>query len=376
MSELEYTEQGFRQTLDPYRHHRSKRWDYKGAGIYHITMTVAEHFPLFGELVGDMPDEARIALNAFGKRIDRLVRDLPSFYAPKGIDIKILAVQVMPDHIHVVLQVLCSMPRPVGEIVRSFKSAATAIYKREYLNAANGGNNAAKENDSAEHETPPQAVVAFARIFASISSIWQPIPAGYHDRFLHERGQLRRMIDYVHDNPRRLALKRANPDLFRIHQQTSIGGVVCTTLGNMFLADMPQRAVLQCSRSLSLQDIAQRRSECLLEASNGTVYVTAAISDGEKTIARALREAGYPLIILLENGFPKPDDPHYTFYKPQGLYFEACAKAQLFLVEPSPEFFNRPDIAAKVTAKAGDIPHTTRRYRFLALNAIAEQIAS
>ena len=376
MSELEYTEHGFRQTLDPYRHHRSKRWDYKGAGIYHITMTVAEHFPLFGELVGDTPDEACIALNAFGKRINWLVRDLPSFYVPKGIDIKILAVQVMPDHIHVVLQVLRAMPRPVGEIVRSFKSAATAIYKREYLNAANGGNNAAKDNDSARQQNPPQAVVAFARIFASISSLWQPIPAGYHDCFLHERGQLRRMIDYVHDNPRRLALKRANPDLFRIHQQTSVAGVTCTTLGNMFLAEMPQRAVLQCSRSLTPPDIAQKRAECLLEASNGTVYVTAAISEGEKTIARALREAGYPLIILLENGFPQPDDPHYAFYKPQGLYFEACAKAQLLLVEPSDELLNRPDIAAKVTTQAGDIPHTTQRYRFLALNAIAEQIAS
>ncbi len=372
---MEYTEHGWCQTLDPYRHHRSKRWDYKSAGIYHITMTVAEHFPLFGELVGDTPDEARILLNVFGKRIDRQVRNLPSFYAPKGIDIKILALQVMPDHIHVVLQVLRTMLRPVGEVVRSFKSAATAIYKREYFNAANGGNNAAKDNDPAGQEAPPQAVVAFARIFASIGSLWQPIPAGYHDRFLHERGQLRRMIDYVHNNPRRLWLKRANPDLFRIHQQTQIAGIPCTTLGNIFLAERPMRAVLQCSRSLTPAQIAAKRDECLDDAANGTVFITAAISEGEKQIARALREAGFPLIVLLEKGFPKPEDPHYAFYKPQGLYFEACAEARLLLVEPHPDLFELPEVIASVTAKAGDLPHNSLRYRFLALNTVATLLA-
>ena len=375
---LEYTEQGWRVATDTTRHHRSKRWDYKGEGIYHITMTVAERYPLFGELVGDSPEQARIALTPFGKSINHMVRDLPSFYAPKGIEIKVLAAQVMPDHIHLVLQVLEPMERPVGEIVRSFKSAATSLYKREYNNnATNGGNNAAKWNASHQNENPQhQKGVAFARIFASTSSLWQPNPAGYHDRFLYERGQLRNMIDYVHDNPRRLWLKRANPDLFRIHQQTSIAGVACTTLGNMFLAERPQRAVLQCSRKLTQAEIETRKNECLDDAANGSVFITAAISEGEKQIARALREAGYPLIVLLEKGFPKPDDPHYKFFKPSGVYFEACAAEKLLLVEPHPDLFELPEVVALVTAKAGDIPHDSLRYRFLALNAIAEKICA
>ena len=365
MSELEYTEHGWRNTTDTKRHHRSNRWDYKGKGIYHITMNVAERFHLFGELVGDSPDEARINLNEFGKRIDRLIRDLPSFYTPKGIDLQILALQIMPDHIHVVLYVLKPMPFPVGEIVRSFKSAATSLYKREYYpNATNGGKNTAKWNDQ------------FSRIFANVGSLWQPMPAGYHDRFLYERGQLQHMIDYVHDNPRRLAIKRANPDLFRIHQQTDVCGITCTTLGNIFLAKYPLRAALQCSRSLTPADISALRDECLAQAANGNVFVTAAISEGEKIIARTLREAGYPLIILLENGFPKPDDPHYKYFKPQGVYFEACAAEKLLLVEPAQALLDRSDIAAQVTAKAGDIPHTSKRYRFLALNALAFLIAS
>ena len=199
---------------------------------------------------------------------------------------------------------------------------------------------------------------------------------GYHDRILFHDGQLDAMIRYIADNPRRLALKRANPDLFRLHRQTLVGGIACTTLGNIFLADYPQRAVLQCSRSLTPADISALRDECLAEAANGTIYITAAISEGEKTIARTLREVGFPLIILLENGFPRPDDPHYKYFKPQGVYFEACAAAKLLLVHPDKELLERPDIVERVSLKVGNIPHDSQRYRFVAMNVIAEDIAN
>ena len=108
------------------------------------------------------------------------------------------------------------------------------------------------------------------------------------------------------------------------------------------------------------------------EAANGMVYVTAAISEGEKLISRALREAGFPIVILLERGFPSPESPHYRYFKPQGVYFEACAAGKLLLVEPSSALLERQDIAARVIAKTGDIPHDTQRYRFVAMNVIAE----
>lgn len=41
-------------------------------------------------------------------------------------------------------------------------------------------------------------------------------------------------------------------------------------------------------------------------------------------------------------------------------------------MEPSAEQLERQDIAARVIAKTGDIPHNTQRYRFVAMNVIAE----
>ena len=35
---------------------------------------------------------------------------------------------------------------------------------------------------------------------------------------------------------------------------------------------------------------------------------------------------------------------------------------------------DRPDIVQKVVAKIGNIPHTSQRYRFVAMNIIAEEM--
>ena len=180
------------------------------------------------------------------------------------------------------------------------------------------------------------------------------------------------MKSYIKENPRRLALKRANRDLFRIRQDYAIGHFSCTVLGNIFLAGHPLRQVLQCSRSLTPEQIEERQRECLMQAAGGAVFITAAISQGEKVIARSLREHGFPLIILLEQGFPKPESSHYRYFKPQGVYFEACAAGRLLLVEPHAEALERPEVAQRVIAKTGNIPHNTQRYRFVAMNVIAE----
>lgn len=368
MSELEYTEQGWRMTTDTKRHHRTKAWDYCGIGIYHVTLVVAERYPLFGELSGDTADEAYIALNSFGQLVLALLRDEPRYYGEKGYSFKILATQIMPDHIHIAIQVLKPLPKSVGNIIRGFKSACTSLYKK--TNVESGRKYATKGENDGENDFP------FSRIFTRIGSIWNPDTAYYHERIIHGIEQIDSLIHYIKDNPRRLWLKRANPDLFRIHQQTLIVGFTCTTLGNMFLYEAPLKAPLHCSRTLTQAEIETLKDECLSNADNGTIYVSAAISEGEKQICRALREAGFPLIILLNDGFPETDSPHYKYYKPQGIYFEACAAGNLLLVEPTSELFEQPDIEAKVYAKAGIIPHTSERYHFLALNALADKMGN
>lgn len=340
----------YRETVHS-MHRRCNKWNYKGRGIYLLTLTTRDRLPILGELV-HRDSEPYIEYSEVGRIVANEAEHIPDHYP----QIRVLCKQVMPDHFHLLLFVEEPIPVPLGKVVRGYKQGT---FSR--LQVA-----------STEHQQIPEEV-SCARHFQCREPFWEE---GFHDRILFHEGQLDAMIHYVKDNPRRLWLKRANPDLFRIRQNLCIGQSTYTALGKIFLTDYPLRALLQCSRSLTQAEIDARKAECLAQASNGTVFVTAAISEGEKQIARALREAGFPLIILLTEGFPAPDSPHYRYFKPSGVYFEACAAGQLLLLEPQPDAFERPDIVAQVTAKAGDIPHDTKRFRFLALNALAQEIAA
>ena len=417
--------QGKRKPADPMRHHRENGWDYRGRAIYHFTLPVEERFPLFGTIEGESAETAFVRLNAFGRRVCQMLCGLAQFYAGKGFALKVLAQKVMPDHVHLVIQVLEPLPQSIGTVVRGFKSGCTKVYKEVYGSGENAagvhGNDDGKReraagvhengdgeregaagvhgNDDGEregaagvhgngdggHEGAAEAPVHFARIFANRGSIWQRDAAYYHERILHAPGQLRRMIDYVKDNPRRLWIKIHNPELFRLHRRTDAAGLSFTSMGNHFLLDWPDRQVVEMSRSASNEEVQERLRTVLAAAHNGTVTYTATISKGEQLIARTLREQGYPLVVLLNDGFPKEGSPHERYYKPGGVYFEACSKGQLLLLEPTEQAFLDADIQAAVEetlrrkAEARHytytpIPVSSQRYRFVSLNEMAKRL--
>ncbi len=374
-----------RRPVDPMRHHRENGWDYRGRAIYHFTLPVEERYPLFGVLEGESAETAFVRLNAFGRRVCQMLDGLAQFYAGKEFALKVLAQKVMPDHVHLVIQVLEPLPQSIGAVVRGFKSGCTKVYKEMY----GSGENAAGVHGDCEGSGAggrADAPVHFARIFARRGSIWEQNPAYYHERILHAPGQLRRMIDYVKDNPRRLWIKSHNPELFRLHRRTEAAGLSFTSMGNHFLLDWPDKQAVEMSRSASNEEVQERLQSVLAAAQNGTVTYTAAISKGEQLIARTLRAQGYPLVVLLNDGFPKEGSPHERYYKPGGVYFEACSRGQLLLLEPTEHAFLDADIQAAVEetlrrkAEARHytytpIPVTSLRYRFVALNEMAKRLA-
>ena len=314
---------------------RAKWMDYRSPSIMMVTIVTSKRLPLLGKLQGE-----NIILTELGQKVAGEIKRIPTYNGAESIEI--YSYVIMPDHVHILLHIHEHLPRHLGYYIRWFKKQCTYI-------------GLALAVPSARNHSP---------LFAP----------EYHDRLLKGKNQLSHMVRYIQDNPRRLALKRANKDLFRIRQNQLIGTIQCTVLGNIFLIEHPLRQVLQCSRRLTQEQIDNLKADCLREAADGTIYVTAAISEGEKQIARALREAGFPLIILLEKGFPAPDDPHYNYFKPQGVYFEACAAGKLLLIEPHRDILDREDVATKTEAKVGHIPHDSQRYRFVAMNILAEDI--
>ena len=292
--------------IDPMRHHRENGWDYRGRAIYHFTLSVEERYPLFGTLEGERAETAFVRLNPFGRRVYQMLCGLAQFYEGKGYALKVLAQKVMPDHVHLVIQVLEPLPQSIGAVVRGFKSGCTKVYKEEYYHS---GENAAgvhggaeqQENAAGVHGKAEQpgngrteqqwdAPVHFARIFAGRGSIWQQDAAYYHERILHAPGQLRRMIDYVKDNPRRLWMKRHNPELFRLHRRTEAAGLSFTSMGNHFLLDWPDGQTVEVSRSATNDEVQELLQKVLAAAHNGAVtsqrYRFVALNEMAKRLAQ------------------------------------------------------------------------------------------
>ncbi|MBO5135384.1 MAG: hypothetical protein J6C15_09565, partial [Bacteroidaceae bacterium] len=150
---------------------------------------------------------------------------------------------------------------------------------------------------------------------------------GYTDGILGRKGQLNNWLAYLRDNPRRLLMKRLHPEFFRVQRNVQVGSYEFSAIGNRYLLSHPVRLQVQCSRRLTQEEIALQTNHYLGLAKRGAVLVSPSISPGEKAIMRAAFDAGYPLILLQENGFTE-------LAKPGGARFDACAEGRLLILAP------------------------------------------
>ena len=311
--------------------------------IVHVTMVANARQPIFGTLTHD-GSQAIVEKTPIGWALINQQRRL----LERCPEIKILADKVMPDHHHIVLQVTRTMQHSIKEVVRGYM----------------------------------QGCKAEARKLGFIGNIYDAPP---FYRVLTHKGQLAAMINYVYANAERAWLRKQNPDLFRLHRQTEVRGLTFTSLGNHFLLDWPDRQLIEISRSATDEQIKQQLQSALAAARNGAITYTAAISKGEQMIARTIREQGCPLVVLLNNGFPAEDSPQARYYKPGGLYFNACSQGKLLLLEPNEQMFLLPTIVTATNetlrkkAEAhhrgySEISTTSQRYRFVALNEMGRRL--
>jgi len=307
--------------------------------IVHVTMVANSRQALFGKLTYN-GSEAVIEKTPIGWALINQQRRLLELCP----EIKILADKVMPDHHHMVLQVQRTMPRSIRQVVRGYMQGC-------------------KEE---------------ARKLGLVENLYDAPP---FYRVLTHKGQLHAMIEYVKANTERAWLRRQNPELFSMHRKTDVCGLQFTSMGNHFLLDWPDRQLVEMSRSASNGLIEERLQSVLAAAHNGAVTYTAAISKGEQKIARTVREQGFPLVVLLNEGFPVEGSPQERFYKPGGTYFETCSKGKLLLMEPNDSAFanqvvmktTEETLRQKAEAKHycyTHVPVESQRYRFVALNEI------
>ena len=282
--------------------------DYTARCMYMITMVTEGRKPFFGTVVGKSvavepsPETPHIELSPLGEAVAEIWRSISSYHP----EVKVVAVQMMPDHLHAILFVRAQMEKPLGKVLLGVKQACNKAFR----------------------EVMPEEFVAVAQQHAEQSRENGLLFAkGFNDQILLREGQLERWLNYLKDNPRRLLMKRENPDLFRVQRGLTFAGISFSAIGNRFLLERPVKIQVQCSRSISEGDLQVKKNECLRAARQGAVLVSPAISQGEKAIMRAAFEEGLPLIYLQENGFT-------DLAKPGGMRMDACARGQLLILAP------------------------------------------
>ncbi len=275
--------------LKPSMKRRRVGHDYQSRCIYMVTLVVKERRPLLGTLTGDGETiPAIVEPSPLGRAVIQNLVNIPSFYP----EIEVWTFQLMPDHLYAIFFVKERIPVHLGKVINGFKVGCNRAYRE--------------------------------LVKGDLAGLWED---GYNDIILDQEGQLQIMKRYILDNPRRLAIKRTHPDLFRVQRNIKAGDFTFAALGNVFLLDAPCLMQVQCTRKLTTQQIHDTVQQFLSHAQNGAVLVSPSISPGEKAVMKAAFEYGFPVIVLQENGFA-------PLAKPGGRRFNACAEGRLLLLAP------------------------------------------
>ena len=367
------------------RHRMTRRlrdWDYTQRAIYMVTVTLAERRH---EWLGRLTNLAKngeaqnwvVTPTPFGEAVLEALAEMPRLYP----QVRIIAQQLMPEHFHFIAYVTAPLPKPLGELVRGFKAGAAKRWKSLADNLAdNLAKNGEAQNWAQNCSVPGHSCPGSRPGFP----IWA---AGFQDTILFREGQLAGEIAYLHDNPRRLAEKRANPELFHRVARLALpldGGRLTgqfEALGNRHLLERPLHQV-QCSRHFfaycrvpkpggglkikrdaageplvarTTPDYEERLAAALAAAAHGAVVLSPCISDGERQIAREAQKRGLPLIALQNMGFA-------PLQKPTGRLFDACADGRLLLLAPGAWPYSTQ-------------PREMTRFDATALNRIAQWLA-
>lgn len=378
-------------------HRRHNPWhDYKSRCIYHITLVVSDRVPLFGKMVGETVDEARVEFTPLGLEIANAIQMIPLMEARRGNDVQILGAVTMPEHIHFVLFVRKPMKEKLGILIRGFKQgcnkALRGWLKRGGLyGEAEGGRNSGLgkstlpngeietgyvpngELGESGSEGSPSGMESFTNSPIVDVFLRQLATCG-SDRILREhalfeedfdetrlrrQGQLKSMIAYVHNNPRHRWLKQHKPEWLYVTRGIVVADRSYDAIGNVNLLGLPRHQVHCRYRWERDHDTEARRAhqnECVMRARQGYALVSPFVSPHEAAVRDFCLEEGHSVIVLHNNGFT-------DFSQCPGGLYDYCVQGQVLVLVPS------------------DWPHDERkgvcsREECVKLNGLAEEIVA
>ena len=374
--------------------------------MYHITLTVPSRQPVLGRLAvpDDNPANARVQRSALGDALVDTLLGIPHYHP----EARVLHFCLMPDHLHAVVYVRCTMEQGIKTLVRGFwqgvkKLGRACSYQERGIAPSNtrgeckeGGLQKSLSKDqgkgweckegglqkslseegwssflvpSTTREGLKEGSARLQELAAGLcaelgnDAYYSLLPLFSEMPFIRPMGrysQLQNTIRYLDMNPQRLATKRLMPGFFSVQKGIGIAGRSYDGVGNIALLHAERYDAVHVRRmwvsaaergdSQPLRDYMNSR---VLDARRGVVLVSPFISPHEKQVMQVLLAEQLPFILLADNGFR-------DYYKPTDALFDACAAGRLLILSPW-----QYDQGKR---------HITRA-DCMALNAMAEEIA-
>lgn len=267
---------------------RCKTHDYRGPAIYLLTLKKPKGLPDYARLTGRSngrnytPAYPRsVPIGPAGNAIVKAIHELP-LLEPSA---KVLRWVLMPDHLHLLIQITGYLAKPLGVLVARFKARAKAL----------AGN----------------AFPLFEQ--------------GFNDQIVWENRDLGALFRYVDDNPRRLLVRREFPEWFDRAREVRIGQEEYEAYGNMLLLRHPWLQYVHVRKHWSEEERARYARRMLVLAAGGSVLAGAFISPFEREIRERAQAQGSRTILITAEQWEER-------YKPPRSDFELCAQGRLLIL--------------------------------------------
>lgn len=305
----------------PLKHSMSRRarWhDYRAPSVYMITLVKDSSTPDLATLRHPGGDRYITEFTEMGRIVSRFVDSMERYHPA----LKTWKHVIMPDHVHFMLQAKAYLPEVLGHYIKMMKSDCTRSWRQ------------------------------IAREVLCGEGLPFFIP-DFNDRIIMKKGQTERVKRYIADNPRRLWIKFANPDLFMRRHRIVIDGREFEAQGNIFLLDdFDKEAVIYSSR-IAKEKMHAIKKIWLHTIENGGVLVSPFIHQIEKNVRDYALANDGRIILFVEKPFPER-------YKPSGKMFDLCSEGRLLTIAPLAELSG----------------FATQRQKYLYLNQLSRQIAA
>lgn len=264
--------------------------NYYDRAVYMVTICKSPACPDFGHLNFRTIDGAFIELSSLGLIIREQIEATP-LYNP---ELKMIYWVIMPDHLHILINVTMPIERHFGDIIQAIKAACTSRIRKLL-------------------QKPDLMVFS----------------EGFHDRIITNRHQFEIVYRYLRENPRRLAVRRANPGYFRRINSLQIGDKSYRAYGNFQLLECPFKEQVIVHRA-DTPDIRRRNRDLwLYTAANRGVLVSPFISPAEKAIRAEAEDVGGRIILIIPDAIGER-------YKPSGSDFALCEEGRMLIVAVPP----------------------------------------